>query len=109
MNVLLDDGEPTMNPIMQRLRSHRSIRKFTDQPVDDDMINDIIQCGQSAATSSNIQATTVIRVRKDATRREIAKIAGDQHYVTTSGAFPDYNGFRGRLLKPPREAEIIRF
>lgn len=76
-----------MNPVMQLLRSHRSIRKFTDQPVADALIQDIIRCGQAAATSSNLQATTVIRIRNADTRREIARLAGDQEYVTTAGVF----------------------
>ncbi len=76
-----------MNAVMQLLQSHRSIRKFTDKPVSDSMIHEILRCGQAAATSSNIQATTVIRVRKAETRHEIARVAGDQGYVTTAGAF----------------------
>ncbi len=76
-----------MNPVMQLLRSHRSIRKFTDQPVADELINDIVRCGQAAATSSNLQATTVIRVRNPDTRCAIAQLAGDQEYVGTAGAF----------------------
>jgi nitroreductase len=76
-----------MNRVMQLLQSHRSIRKFTDELVDDRMIDEIIRCGQAAATSSNLQATTVIRVRKDETRRDIARLSGDQEYVATAGAF----------------------
>ena len=72
---------------MQLLRSHRSIRKFTDEPIDDKLITEIIQCGQAAATSSNLQATTVVRVRNTETRREIARAAGNQEYVATAGAF----------------------
>ena len=76
-----------MNPVMQLLRSHRSIRKFTERAVDDGIIQEIIRCGQAAATSSNVQATTVIHVRDAATRRELARLAGDQQYVVTAGAF----------------------
>jgi len=76
-----------MNPVMQLMRSHRSIRKFTDQPVADELLDDIVRCGQAAATSSNLQATTVIRVRNPDTRRAIARLAGDQEYVATAGAF----------------------
>ena len=76
-----------MNPVMQLLRSHRSIRKFSERAVDDSLITDIIRCGQAAATSSNIQATTVIRVREGAARREMARLAGDQAYVSTAGVF----------------------
>ena len=76
-----------MNPVMQLLRSHRSIRKFTDQEVADSLIEEVIRCGQAAATSSNLQATTVIRIRDAAVRDAIARLAGDQQYVTTAGAF----------------------
>ncbi len=77
----------SMNPVMQLLQSHRSIRKFTDTQVEDGMIAEIVRCGQAAATSSNLQATTVIRVWSTAVRREIARLAGDQEYVAAAGAF----------------------
>jgi nitroreductase len=79
-----------MNPVIELLKSHRSIRKFTDQPVSDEMINEIVACGQAAATSSNIQATTVIRVRDSETREKIAALSGGQAYVASSGAFLVY-------------------
>ncbi len=69
------------------LKRHRSIRKFTDEPVTDEMVNDIISAGLSAATSSNLQGTTVIRVRNPETRSAIATVAGGQTYVETAGAF----------------------
>ncbi|MDN0084178.1 oxygen-insensitive NADPH nitroreductase [Crenobacter sp. SG2305] len=79
-----------MNPVIQLLKSHRSIRKFTDQPVSDELINEIVACGQAAATSSNIQATTVIRVRDPEQREKIATLAGGQAYVASAGAFLVY-------------------
>lgn len=69
------------------LKSHRSIRKFTDDPVTDEMVDDIVSAGLSAATSSNLQGTTVIRVRNPETRAAIATLAGGQTYVETAGAF----------------------
>jgi nitroreductase len=92
-----------MNSVVQLLRSHRSIRKFTDEPVNDDTINEIIRCGQAAATSSNLQATTVIRVRSADTRHAIARLAGDQRYVFTAGAFLV---FCADLNRPRRACEI---
>jgi len=76
-----------MNPVIQLLQSHRSIRKFTDTPVAESLVEDIVRCGQSAATSSNLQATTVIRIRNPETRAEIARLAGDQMYVSGAAAF----------------------
>ena len=76
-----------MNPTIQLLQEHRSIRKYTDQAVSDDMIETIVQTGMAAATSSNLQATTVVRVRQPATRAAIATLAGGQTHVSTAGAF----------------------
>jgi nitroreductase len=76
-----------MNEVIELLRSHRSIRRFTDQPVDDGLVAAIVRCGQSAPTSSNVQATTVIRVRDRAKRERIAALAGGQDQVVAAGAF----------------------
>ena len=92
-----------MNPVTQLLRSHRSIRKYKAQPVDDGMIEEIIRCGQAAATSNNIQAVTVIRVRDAETRSEIARLAGGQEYVSTAGAFLM---FCADLNRPQRACEM---
>lgn len=92
-----------MNSVMQLLKSHRSIRKFKDQVVPDELIHDIVRCGQAAATSSNLQATTVVRIRDAAARKEIARLAGDQAYVATAGAFLM---FCADLDRPRRACEM---
>ena len=76
-----------MTDTLELLTSHRSIRKFTAQPVSDEWIRRIVACGQAAATSSNLQATTVIRVRDAGKRARIAELAGGQDYVASAGAF----------------------
>lgn len=76
-----------MNDIHALLRSHRSIRKFTDEPLPDETVADIVRSGLSAATSSNLQATTVIRVRNPDARAKIAEVAGGQTQIETAGAF----------------------
>lgn len=69
------------------LQRHRSIRKFADEPISEEMVRDIIGAGLSAATSSNLQGTTVIRVRNPETRTAIAEVAGGQTYIETAAAF----------------------
>ena len=76
-----------MHDIHQLLRSHRSIRKFTDDPVSDETLGEIVQSGLSAATSSNLQATTVIRVTNPDTRADISELSGVQPYIQSAGAF----------------------
>ena len=57
-----------MNDVITLLQAHRSIRKFAPEPLADEVVEQIVRCGQAAPTSSNIQATTVILVR-DAGKR----------------------------------------
>ncbi len=76
-----------MHDIHRLLRSHRSIRKFVEEPLPDEVLGDIVRSAQSAATSSNLQATTVIRVRDPETRSRIAEVAGGQRQIETAGAF----------------------
>ncbi len=73
--------------VISLLKQHRSIRKFTNESVTDKMVSDIVSSGFAAATSSNVQATTVIRVRNSETRAKIAELAGGQPYIESAGAF----------------------
>lgn len=73
--------------VVDLIKGHRSIRKFTDEPVTDELVEDIIGAGLSAATSSNLQGTTVIRVRNAETRAAIAEVANGQRYIETCPAF----------------------
>ena len=48
-----------MNKVMETMLNHRSVRKYTDEPVNNEMLESIVACGQAAATSSFIQAYSV--------------------------------------------------
>lgn len=76
-----------MNDVIELLQRHRSIRKFTDQPVAQSLVEDCVRAGQAAATSSFIQACTVIQVSPGGTRDQIAEWAGNQTYVSTAPVF----------------------
>jgi len=79
-----------MNDTINLLKAHRSIRKFTDQPVDQSIVEELVRCGQAAATSSNVQAVTAIQVHDQAKREQLAEFAGGQPYVASAGAFLVY-------------------
>ena len=76
-----------MHEVHQLLRSHRSIRKFSDEPVSDEMAADIVKTALTAATSSNLQATTVIRVRNEETLGRITEVAGGQPQIVGCPVF----------------------
>lgn len=76
-----------MNPTIDLLKAHRSIRKYTDEPVTDEQVRAVVSAGQAAATSSNIQAVSVIQVNKPAMRESMAELAGGQPWIIAAGAF----------------------
>lgn len=76
-----------MNEVIRLLRSHRSIRKFQDRPVAQEIVEELVRAGQQAATSSFIQACTVIQVNDQAVRKKLRDIAFDQEYVETAPVF----------------------
>ncbi|GGC69043.1 oxygen-insensitive NADPH nitroreductase [Marinobacter halophilus] len=76
-----------MNPTINLLKSHRSIRKFKDQQIPRQLLEALIQAGQSAATSNHVQAYSIIHVVNPANRQRIAELAGGQPYVANSSDF----------------------
>ena len=79
-----------MNATIESILSHRSIRKFTDTPVNQDTVEQLVRCGQAAATSSNIQSVSVVQVNSSEKRESLAELAGGQAYVASAPVFLVY-------------------
>lgn len=69
------------SPLIDHLLDHRSVRAYLPDPVADDELAAIIAAAQSAASSSNLQAWSVVAVRDPATRAALAEYAGGQAHV----------------------------
>ncbi|WP_025821418.1 oxygen-insensitive NADPH nitroreductase [Shewanella marina] len=76
-----------MNSTIQTLLAHRSIRKFTTQPISKNQLDQIIKAGIAASSSSMLQAVSVIRITDITIRQQLAQLAGDQSYVATAAEF----------------------
>ncbi|WP_127582353.1 oxygen-insensitive NADPH nitroreductase [Paenibacillus koleovorans] len=70
-----------MKELVDLLHAHRSIRKFKSTPVPDEVVAAILQSAQSASTSSNVQAYSVIRVTDPRIRAGIQAVTGNQQAV----------------------------
>jgi nitroreductase len=79
-----------MNEVIKLLQSHRSVRKFTDKPIRQDVLNELLKCGQAAATSSFIQACTVIQVEDRDKREQLVELGGNQAYIASCARFVVY-------------------
>jgi nitroreductase len=76
-----------MNEVIELLKSHRSIRQYTDKSVDDEAFRAILEAAQSASTSNYVQAYTIIRVNDMQKRKDIAIIAGSQTWIEKAPLF----------------------
>ena len=76
-----------MTPTIELLRSHRSIRHFTDAPVSDEQRAEIIASAQAASTSSFLQCTSIIRITDPALREQLVPLTGGQQHVAQAAEF----------------------
>jgi len=63
------------------LESRVSVRKFSPDPVSDEVLSIVLRAACRAPTSSNIQAYSLIVIRDVETRRELSILAGNQAHV----------------------------
>ncbi len=75
------------NPVVRSLRSHRSIRRFTSEPVPEAILRMLIETAQRASTSSNLQCYSVIVVRERKKKEQIAALCGNQRQIVDCPVF----------------------
>jgi len=76
-----------MNPTIDLLSSHRSVRKFKNTPIEEPILHTIVRTAQCAATSSHVQAYTIIRVKDTSVQKQIADLSGPQPWVEQAPVF----------------------
>ncbi|RSD29172.1 oxygen-insensitive NADPH nitroreductase [Mesobacillus subterraneus] len=76
-----------MNPVIETILQHRSIRRFKEKKLDREKIEMIVKSAQAASTSSFIQAYSIIGVTNQAKKDKLAELAGNQAYVAANGHF----------------------
>jgi FMN reductase [NAD(P)H] len=76
-----------MNDTIKLLQSHRSIRSYTDEPVSDEMLDQIIRAAWHGPTSMNAQEISLVVVRDATKRARIAELAGGQPWIAQAPVF----------------------
>lgn len=69
------------NDTMELLLSHRSVRGFLSDPLPTGTLEALVAAAQSASSSSNVQAWSVVAVEDPAAKAELSKIAGNQKHM----------------------------
>jgi nitroreductase len=68
-------------PDLAPFLGHRSIRKYSDKPVSEQLMSDLIACAQSAATSSTLQLWSVVSVQDPERREELAQRCDNYNHI----------------------------
>jgi len=72
--------------ILEVITSRRSIRRYTDDPIPDEMIDKILEAARWAPSGENCQPWKLIVVRDPETRKKIGHLAkvGSGHWTTAA-------------------------
>jgi nitroreductase len=69
------------NNALDTMMSHRSIRSYLDNPISPETLELIIAAAQSAPTTSNLQAWSVIAIRDPDRKARLAAVAANQRHI----------------------------
>lgn len=75
------EAAPEGLPNLDSFLRHRSVRRFSDQPVDETTVRGLIGAAQSAATSSFTQCWSVVSVEDAEKRAQINDLCGGQKQI----------------------------
>ncbi|AYF79510.1 NADPH-dependent oxidoreductase [Nocardia yunnanensis] len=96
------------NPVLQVLHEHRSVRRYLPDPIPDAIVRLLVSAAQSAPTSSNLQAWSVIAVREPERKARLAVLAGGQEHITQAPLLLVWTAdlARARTLAAGREVPL---
>ncbi|QBE63790.1 NADPH-dependent oxidoreductase [Pseudoduganella lutea] len=77
----------TLNPVLETLFSHRSVRAFRPDPLPAGTLDVLVAAAQSAPSSSNLQVWSAIAVEDAARRDRVARLVGNQQHVRDAPLF----------------------
>ena len=78
---------------------HRTHRRFTDAPVDRELMDILFACAFSAPTKSDLQQASVVRVKDPAKRRVLADLIPGMPWIGTAPEFMVFCGDGRRLRR----------
>ncbi|TDR73594.1 NADPH-dependent oxidoreductase [Paludibacterium purpuratum] len=76
-----------MNPTLEQMQQHHSVRSYQDKPVDPAVLDAILDAAWKGPTSINGQQVSLVVVQDAARRARIAEIAGGQPWIAQAPVF----------------------
>ncbi|MEX2355459.1 MAG: NADPH-dependent oxidoreductase [Thermaerobacterales bacterium] len=84
--ALLNQDQPPNN-ILSNIAAHASCRSYRSDPLPPGTLEHLITAAQSASTSSNVQAYSVIAVEDQARKQHLRSLCADQQMITDCPLF----------------------
>jgi len=72
--------------VIELLTSHSSVRRYKDEPISKEIVEELVLAGQHAATSHFVQAYSVIHVTDTEKRGQLAELSKNRRQFYTAGA-----------------------
>lgn len=95
--------------VMETIRKRRSIRRYEDRPVPQEIIDELLEAARLAPSASNLQTWRFKVVTDEKTRRALREAAFNQRFVETAPvvivACADFEAFGDRAK---RSMELLR-
>ena len=76
-----------MNPVLESLFKHKSIRKYQNKPLEDEKLGLIVKAAQAAPTWCNGEQVSIVVVKEQATKDKIKELCWGQTHVGSCAAF----------------------
>lgn len=76
-----------MNDVMKTLLSHQSIRTYKEQPVEEEILEQIVKAVQAAPNWVNLQHVSIIAIKDNMRRKKFAELCGRQAHIAQAPVF----------------------
>ena len=72
-----------MNEVIRQLYERKSVRSFTDQPIDESIVQEILTAAAMAPTAGNQQLYTILRIENDKLKKQLSESCDHQPFIAT--------------------------
>ncbi len=76
-----------MRDILEIMGSHRSIRKYSNRPVEPALLTKILDAARQAPSSSNLQSYSILVIRDSEKKKLLSQYCGNQTWVAQCPVF----------------------
>lgn len=73
--------------VTDTMNNHVTVRFFTNEPIPDEMLQAILDAARRAPTSNNMQTYSIVVVRNQETKKQLAVLAHNQKHIETAQVF----------------------